>query len=94
MLTVMTRTTSATALLRLHRVDRREPVSQPRPPGHCDHAADSPGDELGDLTAARVRRRAIAPQDQAMYTCRCGYVFAAEVSTSVGCPYCGVAQAW
>jgi hypothetical protein len=34
------------------------------------------------------------PQDQAIYRCGCGYVFTAAVSTSVGCPYCGDAQAW
>jgi rubrerythrin len=34
------------------------------------------------------------PQDQAVYTCECGYVFEAMVSTSVACPHCGSAQAW
>jgi rubrerythrin len=34
------------------------------------------------------------PQDQAVYTCQCGYVFEATVSTSVDCPHCGAAQAW
>lgn len=34
------------------------------------------------------------PQDQALYTCQCGYVFEAMVSTSVDCPHCGSAQAW
>ena len=29
-----------------------------------------------------------------MYTCQCGYVFDALVSTSVGCPHCGHTQAW
>ena len=32
--------------------------------------------------------------DQAVYTCQCGYVFEAPVSTSVGCPHCGGTQAW
>jgi hypothetical protein len=32
--------------------------------------------------------------DQAMYTCQCGFVFEAPVSTSVGCPHCGSTQAW
>lgn len=35
-----------------------------------------------------------APQDQAVYTCQCGYVFEALVSTSVDCPHCGSTQAW
>ncbi|MGN6169686.1 MAG: hypothetical protein ACTHQQ_16170 [Solirubrobacteraceae bacterium] len=34
------------------------------------------------------------PQDQAVYTCQCGYVFEATVSTSVDCPHCGATQAW
>jgi hypothetical protein len=33
-------------------------------------------------------------QDRALYTCGCGYVFEAPVSTSVGCPHCGGKQAW
>lgn len=33
-------------------------------------------------------------QDEALYSCQCGFVFQAPVSTSVGCPHCGGAQAW
>lgn len=29
-----------------------------------------------------------------MYTCTCGFVFEADVSTSVACPHCGTSQAW
>jgi hypothetical protein len=29
-----------------------------------------------------------------MYSCGCGFVFQAAVSTSVGCPHCGGSQAW
>jgi hypothetical protein len=43
---------------------------------------------------ARRRREAGAPQDQAVYACHCGFVFEAQVSTSVGCPQCGGTQAW
>ena len=32
--------------------------------------------------------------DQAEYTCQCGFVFHATVSTSVDCPHCGDIQAW
>lgn len=46
------------------------------------------------MTAARMTRRLDVPQDQATYACPCGYVFAAAVSTSVGCPHCGDSQAW
>ncbi|HLH64721.1 MAG TPA: hypothetical protein VKV27_03400 [Solirubrobacteraceae bacterium] len=39
-------------------------------------------------------RAAGAPQDMASYSCQCGLVFQAPVSTSVSCPRCGAAQAW
>jgi hypothetical protein len=32
--------------------------------------------------------------DVALYSCSCGLVFEAPVSTSVGCPHCGVHLAW
>ena len=47
-----------------------------------------------EVRAARRRRREPAPQDHALYSCECGFVFEAAVSTSVGCPHCGGAQAW
>ncbi len=46
-----------------------------------------------DLDAERVRR-AGGPLDQAVYTCSCGYLFSAPVSTTVACPHCGTDQAW
>jgi hypothetical protein len=45
----------------------------------------------------RVRRRSRERgplQDHAVYSCECGYVFVAVVSTSVSCPHCGGHQAW
>jgi predicted Zn-ribbon and HTH transcriptional regulator len=42
---------------------------------------------------ARAKRSG-GPEDHALYRCQCGYVFRAEVSTSVGCPHCGTSQAW
>jgi hypothetical protein len=46
-------------------------------------------------TDIRARHRAAErPQDEALYTCSCGFVFAAAVSASVDCPHCGSAQAW
>jgi predicted Zn-ribbon and HTH transcriptional regulator len=39
-------------------------------------------------------KRANVSQDAALYSCSCGYVFKAEVTTSVGCPHCGTDQAW
>lgn len=44
--------------------------------------------------AQRRRREAGVSQDKAVYTCSCGFVFQALVSTSVDCPHCGDAQAW
>jgi len=32
--------------------------------------------------------------DSASYSCACGYVFLAPVSTTVACPHCGATQAW
>ena len=46
-------------------------------------------------TPARERnQRANVSQDAATYSCACGYVFTAAVTTSVGCPHCGTGQAW
>jgi hypothetical protein len=50
-----------------------------------------------DATVSPVRernKRANVSEDAALYTCGCGYVFTAAVTTSVGCPHCGSAQAW
>ena len=44
--------------------------------------------------ARRRRREAGVSEDQAVYTCQCGFVFNALVSTSVDCPHCGNCQAW
>jgi hypothetical protein len=38
--------------------------------------------------------RVDADQDAAIYSCSCGFVFKAAVSTSVDCPHCGTAQGW
>lgn len=46
-----------------------------------------------DPAVARVRG-AGGPIDNASYTCACGFVFAASVSTTVRCPHCGADQAW
>jgi len=39
-------------------------------------------------------RSAGGPLDVAVYTCGCGYLFSAAVSTTVSCPHCGTDQAW
>jgi hypothetical protein len=45
-------------------------------------------------TQARRVRAAGGPLDRASYTCECGYVFLAAVTTTVRCPHCGDTQAW
>jgi len=47
-----------------------------------------------DPVSSRHRRDAGISQDRALYSCDCGLVFHAPVSTSVGCPECGSTQAW
>ena len=44
--------------------------------------------------AERRMRDAGGPDDRACYSCACGYLFEAAVSTSVHCPHCDAAQAW
>jgi hypothetical protein len=70
----------STGARRRERPERAEPA--PQPPAELD------------LSDERRARESGGPEDRAMYTCSCGYVFEAEVSTSVACPHCGAAQAW
>ena len=43
------------------------------------------------LAVDRVRE-AGGPLDHASYSCECGYVFLAPVSTTVACPHCGTGR--
>ena len=52
-----------------------------------------PADHTPDPAVQRVRH-AGGPIDRASYTCDCGYVFLASVSTTVACPHCNATQAW
>jgi hypothetical protein len=74
---------------------RSSGLRRPHAPGRDEPAAPeaAPLPE-GDLADERRAREAGGPEDRAMYTCSCGYVFQAEVSTSVACPHCGAGQAW
>jgi hypothetical protein len=47
----------------------------------------------GERPATSLPERRLT-NDRAMYSCMCGFVFDAPVSTSVHCPHCGDAQAW
>ena len=49
--------------------------------------------DAADPAVARVKE-AGGPIDHAAYSCQCGYIFSAPVSTTVHCPHCGVGQAW
>jgi hypothetical protein len=52
-------------------------------------AASRPADiDVGRAQAAG------GPVDLATYTCSCGLLFSAPVSTTVACPHCGCEQAW
>jgi rubrerythrin len=46
------------------------------------------------LVDGRRMRDSGGPEDRAQYACSCGYMWEAEVSTSVRCPHCGTPQAW
>jgi hypothetical protein len=62
-----------------------------RPARTARRAPEPPAPEPPE---ARDARRGGGPQDQALYSCMCGYAFKAAVTTSVGCPHCGTEQAW
>ena len=59
----------------------RQPLAQAFAPAACDPAVKRVRDAGG-------------PDDRASYTCACGYLFSATVSTTVACPHCGADQAW
>lgn len=49
--------------------------------------------QMPDVALKRVRESG-GPIDHASYVCQCGYVFEADVSTTVNCPHCAAPQAW
>ena len=59
-----------------------------------DHGAERLSAASPSAPAAREARHGGPSQDRALYTCECGYVFEALVTTSVGCPHCARTQAW
>jgi hypothetical protein len=56
-------------------------------------ASAQPQASVPDTAVMRVRE-AGGPLDEACYSCGCGYLFVASVSTTVLCPHCGAGQAW
>jgi rubrerythrin len=57
-------------------------------------AAEAPPVIEDEHRAERRHRESVAPEDQALYRCQCGFAFEAAVTTSVVCPHCGAPQAW
>ena len=48
-----------------------------------------------ERAADQQRERSVpGPEDRALFSCRCGSVFQAQVTASVTCPHCGEPQAW
>jgi hypothetical protein len=45
-------------------------------------------------TPSSDQARVGPPQDRATYNCSRGYIFQADVTTSVGCPHCRSELAW
>jgi hypothetical protein len=79
-----------TTLRRLSGSPRR-PHSAPRP---VAGSPELPAEPVVDNRAERRARASGGPIDRAQYSCPCGYLFEAAVSTSVACPRCGTGQAW
>jgi hypothetical protein len=70
-------------------------LSRPIPLSRRRAPRGSRGRAQATASPGRERnKRANVSQDAALYSCACGYVFKAAVTTSVGCPHCGSAQAW
>ena len=62
---------------------------------HVVPPRQAPAPPVPDVdTDVRRHREAGGPIDRAEYSCACGLVFEADVSTSVQCPHCSAAQAW
>jgi hypothetical protein len=71
------------------RSERRHEPREPRPCPADRRAASA------SLEPDQRRERATpGPEDRALFSCRCGSVFQAPVTASVGCPHCGEPQAW
>lgn len=81
-------------------VKTRHTRTTPRP--RIGRGLKRPTRKAAETAPARVatepvearERFAGGPEDRALYHCHCGFVFEDAVTTSVGCPHCGSAQAW
>lgn len=74
----------------------RQLLTPHRPPGARRlHVVPDPEPRPEPMHPAERRMRdAGGPDDRGCYTCACGFVFVAPVSTSVACPHCRSEQAW
>ena len=70
------------------------PISLPKRRHRPARAAVSPPAPAPTSLARERNQRANVSEDTATYSCGCGYVFTAPVSTTVDCPHCGADQAW
>jgi membrane protease subunit (stomatin/prohibitin family) len=61
---------------------------------HDEPREAAPAAPEDDHPQERRARESGGPIDRACYTCGCGMVFDAPVSTTVSCPHCGDPQAW
>ena len=55
----------------------------------CDHASG-----VADSVPSPLGKPGVPDGGWSSHTCSCGYVFEADVTTSVTCPHCGGGQAW
>lgn len=93
-MTVLARSKTGGALMRRHRQgSERRGTTTGATRGDAPDGVRQTETEDQAIPAER-RRDGGVPQDRAVYTCQCGFVFSAQVSTSVDCPHCGGAQAW
>jgi hypothetical protein len=70
----------------------REPSGTAREAGKGITREPSGTARVAEITAERTG--AGGPLDVATYSCRCGLIFSAAVSTTVDCPHCGAEQDW
>lgn len=77
-----------------HAADRASAIIEVASPVARESGVRSCESDASWLASAHERRNGGASEDRALYTCECGYLFEALVSTSVGCPHCGSEQAW
>ncbi len=74
---------------------RHLPFPHKAPTGRRLHVVPEPAPRPQPMHPAERRMRdAGGPHDRACYSCDCGFIFVAPVSTSVHCPHCDAQQAW